>query len=67
MLNLKRSNSNPGNFEVVVLISNKMATKLLDKTILKLYAPSNIAKIYIAENVRTAGRVKKKKSSHYRK
>ena len=44
-----------------------MATKLLDKTILKLYAPSNIAKIYIAENVRTAGRVKKKKSSHYRK
>ena len=58
MLDFKRANFDLGNFEVVVLIPSRTATKLLDNTVLNV--PINIAKIHCVENVRTAWRVKKK-------
>ena len=61
-----RANFDLGNFEVVLLIPSKTATKLLDNTVLNV--PINIAKIHCVENVRTAWRVKKnKQTGHYMK
>lgn len=56
-----RANFDLGNFEVVLLIPSKTATKLLDNTVLNV--PINIAKIHCVENVRTAWRVKKKQTN----